>query len=256
MKKILLLQLAPIVLIIVILAFISKKDQQINLNPSDQSFALIELFTSEGCSSCPPADEVVAEIQKEYADKNVLVLGYHVDYWDRLGWKDPFSSHEFTERQSYYARLFNLESIYTPQVVVNGEKEFVGSDKSKLINTVDEALKEETVSSINLKANQNASGKIKVAYSIKESISKHEQLVLLLVQKMATNKIMHGENEGRILHHINIVRDFSVLSVTSNEEIKTFSIPAGLKNEDVFVAAFIQNKKTGKIISVQSSQIN
>ena len=78
-----------------------------------KGFAVIELFTSEGCSSCPPADETIAEIQKEYKDKNVLALGFRVDYWDRLGWKDRFSSPDFTSRQNYYAEIFNLSSIYT-----------------------------------------------------------------------------------------------------------------------------------------------
>ena len=256
MKKVLLFRFASIILIVVILAFMAMKNQKTNFKSTDRNFAVIELFTSEGCSSCPPADEVVAEIQKKYIDKNVLALGYHVDYWDRLGWKDPFSSHEFTSRQEYYAGIFNLESIYTPQVIVNGEEEFVGSDKSKLINTIDAALKEKKDLSINLKANQNASGKIEVSYSTKESISEHEQLILLLVQKMATNKIGRGENTGKTLHHINIVRELSVLSAATNGQTKAFAIPSELKKEDVFIAAFIQNKKTGKINSLQFSQVN
>lgn len=160
-----------------------------------------------------------------------MVFGYHVDYWDRLGWKDPFSSHKFTSRQEYYAGIFNLESIYTPQVIINGEEEFVGSNKSKLINAIDAALMEKTDLSINLKANQNASGKIEVDYSTKESISEEEQLILFLVQKMATNKVMHGENEGRTLNYINIVRELSVLSATMNGQTKTFTIPSELKKK-------------------------
>src|SRR5437868_13384373 len=91
-------------------------EKQVMTEEAD-GFAVIELFTSEGCSSCPPADELLAEVKKQHADKNVLVLSYHVDYWDRLGWKDPFSSGSNTDRQNYYAELFELNSIYTPQVV-------------------------------------------------------------------------------------------------------------------------------------------
>ena len=184
-----------------------------------------------------------------------MSLGYHVDYWDRLGWKDIFSSHEYTSRQEYYARLFNLESIYTPQVVVNGKEEFVGSNKNKLTSAVDNSLKEKALAVINLNANQNIAGKIDISYSVNGNAGKQDELVLLLVQKIATNKIKRGENEGKTLHHINIVREFSVLSASSNEEIKTFSIPTGLKKEDVFVAAFIQNKKTGRITAIQSSPV-
>jgi hypothetical protein len=84
-------------------------------------FALIELFTSEGCSSCPAADGALEEIQKQYNDKNVLVLSYHVDYWDKLGWKDIFSDASFTQRQEYYSNIFRLNNMYTPQAVVNGK---------------------------------------------------------------------------------------------------------------------------------------
>src|SRR4051794_1074580 len=76
-------------------------------------FALVELFTSEGCSSCPPADELVAKVQKEVGDKAIYILAYHVDYWDRLGWKDAFSSADYTKRQNEYAHWLNLPQIYT-----------------------------------------------------------------------------------------------------------------------------------------------
>lgn len=219
-------------------------------------FALIELFTSEGCSSCPAADEALEDIQKKYSDKNVLVLGYHVDYWDNLGWKDIFSNPLFTQRQEYYSNIFRLNSIYTPQAVVNGKNEFVGSNKTKLVSSINEQLNEQPTASINLKAALDNSGKIDVSYSSQSPNSKNEQLVLLLVQKMATNKIRRGENEGRTLHHINIVRELYELSIPVKEEKKTFTLPTELKKEDVFVTAFIQNTKTGKITGLQSSEVN
>src|SRR5947209_3544323 len=91
---------------------------------SGPGFAVVELFTSEGCSSCPAADETLAKVAREYPE-NVYVLGFHVDYWDRLGWKDVYSSADYTNRQREYAQQFNLNSIYTPEVVVNGRVEFV-----------------------------------------------------------------------------------------------------------------------------------
>ena len=218
-------------------------------------FALVELFTSEGCSSCPPADKIVEEVQKNYTDKNVLVLGYHVDYWDKLGWKDIFSDPLFTERQEYYSNIFHLNSIYTPQVVVNGKTEFVGSNKNKLVNSIDEQLQEKPGSSIKLKANQNNTGKIEVSYSIDNNKSKKDQLILLLIQKMATNKIKRGENEGSTLYHINIVRKISYLTMPVNEETTEIELPAELKKEDVFIAGFIQDRSTGQIKAILSSPI-
>src|SRR6185369_6535980 len=93
--------------------------------------AVVELFTSEGCSSCPPADDALAAADKAYTG-HVYVLGFHVDYWDRLGWKDPFSNASWTERQNRYAGKFDLTSIYTPQAVVNGTTQFTGSEKNRL----------------------------------------------------------------------------------------------------------------------------
>jgi len=216
-------------------------------------FALIELFTSEGCSSCPAADEVLEEIQKKYSDKNVLVAGYHVDYWDKLGWKDIFSDASFTQRQEYYSNIFRLNNIYTPQAVVNGRKEFLGSNKSKLISSIEEQLNERSAVSIKLNVVQNTEGKIDVQYSTEGTDAKKEQAILVLIQKMATNEIKKGENTGRTLHHINIVRNIFYLPL--KEKTTNFTLPAGLQKEDVFVAGFIQDKRSGKIKAIQSSQV-
>ena len=185
-------------------------------------FALIELFTSEGCSSCPAADEALEEIQKKYSDKNVLVLGYHVDYWDKLGWKDIFSDASFTQRQEYYSNIFRLNNIYTPQVVVNGKKEFLGSDKSKLISSIEEQLNERSAVSIKLNVVQNTEGKIDVHYSAEGTDQKKEHAILVLVQKMATNEIKKGENTGRTLHHINIVRNIFYLPLKKKLQASHF----------------------------------
>ena len=216
-------------------------------------FALIELFTSEGCSSCPAADEALEEIQKKYSDKNVLVVGYHVDYWDKLGWKDIFSDGAFTQRQEYYSNIFHLNSIYTPQVVVNGRKEFIGSNKSKLISSIEEQLNERSAVSIKLNVVQNTEGKIDVHYSAEGADAKKEQAILVLIQKMATNEIKKGENKGRTLHHINIVRNIFYLPL--KEKTTSFTLPAGLQKEDFFVAGFIQDKRSGKIKAMQSASI-
>jgi len=216
-------------------------------------FALIELFTSEGCSSCPAADVALGEIQKKYSDKNVLVLGYHVDYWNRLGWKDIFSDASFTQRQEYYSNIFRLNNIYTPQAVVNGKKEFLGSNKSKMISIIEEQLNEISSTSIKLNVVQNTEGKIDVHYSAEGVDAKKEQAILVLVQKMATNEIKKGENKGRALHHINIVRNIFYMPL--KEKTTSFTLSAGLQKEDVFVVGIIQDKKSGKIKTIQSSQV-
>jgi hypothetical protein len=247
--------LLPVCVFAVSLLTISFSTKNLNKKTKEQDgFALVELFTSEGCSSCPPADALLEEVQKKYSDKNVLAVAYHVDYWDKLGWKDLFSNALFTERQEYYSNIFRLNSIYTPQVVVNGRKEFLGSNKAKLISSIDEQLTERSAASINLKVTLKSPEKFEVHYSGEAVDSKNEQLILLLVQKMATNKIMRGENEGRTLHHINIVRGIFHLAETK-EARKTFDLPQGLKREDVFIVGFIQDKKSGKIKVIRSSPV-
>src|SRR6187549_315711 len=141
--------LLPICVFAVSLLTISFSTKNLNkkMIKENDGFALIELFTSEGCSSCPAADDVIEEIQKKYSDKNVLVLGYHVDYWNKLGWKDIFSDASFTQRQEYYSNIFRLNNIYTPQAIINGKKEFLGSDKSKLISSIEEQLNEKPAAS-------------------------------------------------------------------------------------------------------------
>jgi hypothetical protein len=247
--------LLPIIVFSVSLLTISFSTASLKnkMTKEQNGFALIELFTSEGCSSCPAADEALEEIQKKYNDKEVLVLSYHVDYWNKLGWKDIFSDASFTQRQEYYSNIFRLNNIYTPQIVINGKKEFVGSDKSKLISSIDEQLSEKSAVSIKLNAIQNAEGKIDVHYSAESTDAKKEQAILVLIQKMGTSEIKKGENKGRTLHHINIVRNIFYLPL--KEKTTNFTLPAGLQKEDVFVAGFIQDKKSGSIKAMRFASV-
>jgi hypothetical protein len=105
---------------------------------------VVELFTSEGCSSCPPADALLARLDKTQPVEGaeVIPLAMHVDYWNQLGWADPFSSHQFSERQGEYAAAFGKEDVYTPQMVVDGVKEFNGSNSSLARETIGKAARE------------------------------------------------------------------------------------------------------------------
>ena len=127
-------------------AFMITKDKDaLKVNTeADKGFAVVELFTSEGCSSCPPADALVAKVQKESAGKPVYILAYHVDYWNRLGWKDAFSDAAYSARQKQYSHWIKGAEIYTPQAVINGRKEFVGSQEGTLRSTIKADLTETT----------------------------------------------------------------------------------------------------------------
>jgi hypothetical protein len=209
-------------------------------------FAIVELFTSEGCSSCPSADAAVAELDKKYPD-NVYVLGFHVDYWDRLGWKDVFSNAAYSDRQRHYAGVFGLDGIYTPQVVVNGTREFVGSDKGTLKKAVEEVLKQTPLSSVELSASVAGNGTIEVTYAV-PSAAGNNLLNIALVQLHAQTSIQRGENEGRTLHHANIVRDLKTITPADNGKGKiSLAAPAGFAGSQYRVIAWLQDREHLKV---------
>lgn len=220
-------------------------------NSTNNGFAVIELFTSEGCSSCPPADDAVAKVLKEY-NNNVYVLGYHVDYWDNLGWKDAFSSTAYTQRQKNYAKEFNLSSIYTPQIVVNGEEQFVGSDDAQLHNTINKDLKENASENLSVRANAKDNNTIDVSFKANAS---RNNLNVALIQSIASTNVQRGENSGATLHHVNIVRSLQTISLKNNAGNISFNLPAGLSAKDCAVIAFIQNPKNMKIIAAAKADI-
>jgi hypothetical protein len=205
-------------------------------------FAVVELFTSEGCSSCPPADDALAMVARDFSRPadHVYVLGFHVDYWDRLGWKDVYSNADYTKRQSEYARVMSLKSIYTPQAVVNGETEFVGSDGAKLMLTIIADLKKAAGKPIELHASFDGA-KLNVAYKVPDADK--EMLHVALVQKHAESQVQAGENGGQLLKHINVVRDFKSIEVhPGSMGTVSFSVPRGLAAKDCKVIAYLQGE--------------
>ncbi|HVM87051.1 MAG TPA: DUF1223 domain-containing protein [Puia sp.] len=225
--------------------------QKTSTNRSLPGFAVVELFTSEGCSSCPPADEAVKDIAGKYK-LNVFVLGFHVDYWNYLGWKDPFSKPDYSERQKQYALIFSLNTIYTPQIIVNGKTEFVGSDKNKLEETVTRELKMVVGSPIQLYAKEERDNEIEVKYNTEKT--QGDIINIALVQVQAENNISEGENEGKVLHHINAVRDFKIGELNGSGPV-LLHFPAGLSKKDCKIIAFLQDKKTMRILSAASADI-
>ncbi|MDO6430736.1 DUF1223 domain-containing protein [Flavitalea sp. BT771] len=206
--------------------------------PADaDGFALVELFTSEGCSSCPAADELVASLPKSYP-RGVYVLSFHVDYWDRLGWKDPFSKADYTLRQKQYTEVLELRSLYTPQVIINGKTEMVGSDEVRLRQAVDEELAHTTNAAVEANAHSADGKTITVDYTL--TGKSQGALQAALIQLEASTAVKNGENAGRQLHHTNIVRDLK----TSNKSkgALTLTFPASLTAANCKVLVFLQNK--------------
>src|SRR5689334_23483027 len=220
---------------------------------ASKGFAVVELFTSEGCSSCPAADDAVAQLAKDYPE-HVYILGYHVDYWNYIGWKDEFSSAAFSERQRQYGERFALSSVYTPQIVVNGQKEFVGSNRSQLKTSVSKAIEAPTADEIKLSLTKENTATIKVTYEVGPNAA--SLLNIAVVQLQATTAVKRGENKGKSLHHINIVRALKSIPVSKDAKaVITMPVPSDLKLQDVELIAFLQDKKDWKITAATAEKI-
>lgn len=213
---------------------------------STSGYAVVELFTSEGCSSCPPADALIAKVQQENANKPVYVLAFHVDYWDRLGWKDRFSDHVFTERQQQYSSWLRSNEVYTPQAIINGQTEFVGSESAKMHSEIAQGLKHPEQGIISL--SNLAISKDKINFNYNATSSARSKIVFALVQKDAVSEIKSGENKGRRLSHVQIARHLEFLDLNKSKTgVMQLALPAGSDASQFEVIAFVQNSASGAI---------
>ena len=214
---------------------------------SSQKPVVIELFTSEGCSSCPLADKLLADISNN--NPNILLLSFHVDYWNRLGWVDSFSNAQFTKRQYVYGSQMQLQSVYTPQAVVNGQRETVGSNRNNINSFIN--AKYQAISIIsNVKAISN-NKEITVTIAANE-LPKNYELVALLVQPHAATKVISGENGGSYLQHKNVVRDMAIVASKSNIAI----LVAPFVSNDWKVVVLVQNKEDLHIVNASLVNVN
>ncbi len=209
---------------------------------AQQNPVVVELFTSQGCSSCPAADKNLTTIIKKANESGKLVYGlsFHVDYWNYLGWKDPYSQKEFTARQRSYAQIMNLRSIYTPQIVVNGKSETVGSDVEETKKLIGEASAQKPLYIIRVDDLSIDKEKLSFSYSIDQSPSS-ETINIAVVEKDIENIVPRGENSGRKLHHDNVVRYFISKPLERQQKVEV-NLPQ-VKMENTSIILYIQNQE-------------
>lgn len=183
---------------------------------------VVELFTSQGCSSCPPADALLGELAQR---TDVIALGFHVDYWDNLGWKDPLSAPGSTQRQRDYARLFNLPTIYTPQMVIEGRQEMIGSDRRTVLDGIEQAGPE-TTAGVSFTDYGHA-------VSIGAGVGSGRVLLVRFLRQKETS-VARGENEGREARDANGVTALTELGYWQGGRL-SFSIEPPKGNEGVAV---------------------
>lgn len=247
----LIFSLVAVLAIVMVYSFNNKSNALHKTSYSkNMGFAVVELFTSEGCSSCPPADKVVAKLLSKQLE-NVYILCFHVDYWNRLGWNDPFSQAAFSARQKKYSTYLSLDGVYTPQLVINGILEFVGSNAGKLNAVVENSLRNGEQSGLSIEAKEK-DNTITVYYTLNGA--EPVFLNLALVQPEASTVIRSGENNGKTLNHVNIVRALDIIDVKGKGYL-TIDIPKEIEEIPLKLVAFTQSKQSFKILGADSKNL-
>jgi hypothetical protein len=220
---------------------------------------IVELFTSEGCSSCPPADALLARLQREQpvSSANIIALEEHVDYWDGLGWHDRFSSAAITARQSAYARRFHLDDNYTPQMVVDGTAQFVGNDRPRALEAISQASRTAKPTLLLIQAVMLQGDRIAGQLRLPSSLPVGSELYAALVQPMASTQVLHGENGGHTLNHVSVVRALERVPVADAGASVEFSlaIPRDLPPAGLQVVTFVQGSGQGAVLAAATSQL-
>ena len=226
---------------------------------------VVELFTSEGCSSCPPADDVLSRLVGSQPASGIQVIGLseHVDYWDRLGWRDPFSSAQFTVRQGdYAAQVFRSRGAYTPQVVVDGQHELVGSDYYGVLAAVGVSARKPKTQ-IDLSIGESPGESIAVAVhvaSLSATARGAADVLVGVTEDGLVSEVRRGENRGRQLQHSAVVRlmqHLGSMSPVSGPFTTTASLTrqAAWHNEHLHVFAFVQERPSRRIIGAAEIRV-
>jgi len=227
---------------------------------------VVELFTSEGCSSCPPADEVLARLERTQPvpGAEVIALSEHVDYWNYIGWADPFSSSAFSARQGEYARAFGLDGVYTPQMVVDGQAEFVGSKIGKARSAIAQAAQAPKAKVMITRAQHPAAKADAVPLSVRVTdlppshADSTVEILLAITESNLHSNVSRGENSGRQLNHTAVVRQLSVISSAQAREFKTLaaepivSIGNGWRRENLRAVVFVQERASRRLLGAAS----
>lgn len=214
---------------------------------------VVELFTSEGCSSCPPADALLGRLDREQpvAIADIIVLEEHVDYWDKGGWHDRFSSALFTDRQNNYAPRLKFDDPYTPQMVVDGSSQFLGSDQAKALHTIEQAVQTPKIA-LTLSTPSIDGRRIGCSVSAASSsrLAKGD-LFAAVVQPTASTDVRNGENGGRHLNHVGVVRSLQrvgkVQDLAAGPVKFNLTAPADISGTNLRVVVFAQSSGQGSI---------
>ena len=233
-------------------------------NDTSRSPVIVELFTSEGCSSCPPADAFLQRLDRSQPVKTaeLIVLSEHVDYWDDIGWKDPYSSHEYSERQSAYAAQFGNASIYTPQMVVDGHFEFVGSDERRAGQAIKEAAKAPKVPvHISLGSSDDKTTVVHIEAGPLPLAARNQSagVFLALADNTDESQVSRGENAGRTLQHVAVLRNLTRIGAVDASSQFSRDINLDLKSKNranLRLVAIVQEPDAGRVLGAGLTRLS
>jgi hypothetical protein len=212
---------------------------------------LVELFTSEGCSSCPPADALLIKLKElqPIAGVTVIALEEHVDYWDRQGWRDPFSSAELTARQRRYGEWLHIDTPYTPEMFVDGQSEFSGSDSRRALSELAKAARS-AKTPVRLTLREKSADLVCLAVAVEAGSS--GDVLLAITESGLASDVTRGENAGHNLKHSAVVRN--LISIGRLKAGRTFSadpvvkLAPEWKPENLGAVVFVQDRASGKVL--------
>jgi len=216
---------------------------------------VVELFTSQGCNSCPPADAYLQELQRRQ-DENIIVLGFHVDYWDYLGWKDTFGLATATTRQKLYTKALGLSSVYTPQMIVNGTNEQIGADKKAVEGAIQAARENPMTGPTEVRFDRDEEGAFLRVGAATGEFKNVADVWIVLFKSWASVTIERGENAGQKVGYANVVRGIVHLGQWRGQ-LTRFPVPGGIVAEGADGAvALVQVKDQGPIIGAMRFRLN
>ncbi len=229
---------------------------QVKSAPQPPPFALVELFTSEGDHACPPADELLRKIKTdaEKSKKSVYTVAYHVDYWNKYDWKDPYSKVQFTYLQQNYMSALNEKEMYTPQMIVNGQYAFNGSNEAKANEAISKALKTNGYLSISIKKDSVANDTMYVSYQSSVTSADFSIKVLLLESGLKST-VTSGENKGKTLLHENVCRAYQSKSISSKTGQVKIPLKNYILNKNTSMIAFVQQKGSLRVLGICSGKL-
>ncbi|HVF68611.1 MAG TPA: DUF1223 domain-containing protein [Pyrinomonadaceae bacterium] len=229
---------------------------------------VVELFTSEGCSSCPPADALLGRLDatQPVEGAEVIPLAMHVDYWNYLGWADPYSAHEFSERQGEYAAAYKKDGVYTPQMIVDGVKEFSGGNERAALESVAAAAREKKAELTITHLPRRDEGDDVFGLSVgldkfpKQTEGDPVYVLLAVTESGLSSDVARGENSGRRLTHVGVTRAIQQLGILP-EAVGQFKVETGIvikkdwRRENLRAVVFAQERGTRRVLAAGSLKL-